>query len=100
MEGSSEERLCEEKSRNPEVRRSTIINPFLHELESLNEVIDPASKRFQRWIRYLVPDLWDFVVKQAIEHNLQILAHYHKSINCFINICEGGGDCAEEFIKS
>ena len=47
LQGSSEERLGEEETRDPETGWSPVVYPFLHELQPLNKVINPASQRFQ-----------------------------------------------------
>lgn len=37
-----QEALCEEESRDPEGWRSSVVDPFLHESESCNEVDHPG----------------------------------------------------------
>jgi len=63
--GTSEERLSEEETREPEVGGSSIIDPGLHKLKSLEEVKDPGCKWLERWISSCVPNLWHNVVEQT-----------------------------------
>lgn len=43
LKNTRQEGLGKEESRDPVVWRSAILDPFLHELESLNEIIYPAA---------------------------------------------------------
>jgi len=52
---SCEETLGKEESGDPELSGCPIVYPFLHELESRYEVIDPRSQRFQGRIGFLSP---------------------------------------------
>lgn len=100
LKNTSQERLGEEESRNPEVWWSTLINPFLHEFESFNEIIDPTTKWFQAGICIRVPDFRDFIIEHAVENKLKILTHHHKPIDCFVNINQSRSNSIQKLIES
>ena len=58
---TSEEWLSEEETRDPEVRWSSIIDPWLHELQSLKEIEDPWSQWLKGWVSSCMPNLWNCV---------------------------------------
>jgi hypothetical protein len=70
---TSEERLGEEESREPEVGWSSIIDPGLHEPKSFEEVKNPGCKWLERWISSCVPNLWHNVVEQAGANLFELL---------------------------
>lgn len=86
MEDSRQERLSEEEPWDPEVGRSSLIDPFLHELESFDEVIDVASQRFQAWIGNFEEQIRHFVIEDTVENNLKFLTHDNEPVDGLIDI--------------
>lgn len=68
LQYTGKERLSEEETWNPEIRWSTLIDPFLHEFKPLNEIVDPAAQRFQARIGRSMPNIRNLVVEQTIEY--------------------------------
>ena len=63
LKHTCQERLSEEETRNPEIRRSSFVNPFLHKFQSLNKIVYIASQRFKTGIWYFKEQIWHFVIE-------------------------------------
>lgn len=88
LKNTCQEGLSEEETRNPEVGWRAIFNPFLHEFESLDKVVDVASKRFQAGIGNFEPNSRHLVIKNTIEYSLKFLTHNNEAIDSLVDIDE------------
>ena len=70
LKNTCQEGLSEKETRYPEIWRSTCINPFLHEFQSLNKIINPASQWLQARIWNFMPNIRHFIIVYAIKHKL------------------------------
>ena len=81
--------MGEEESREPEVGRSSIVNPVLHKLKSLEEIKDPRCEWLKRWISSCVPNLRHNIVEQAGANIFKLLREWNLSLDSFSNINQG-----------
>jgi hypothetical protein len=70
LQDTCQERLSEEEPWDPEIRRSTLIDPFLHKFQPFDKVIDIASQRFETGVWHFEEQVRNLVVEQTIENDL------------------------------
>lgn len=73
LQHSRKERLREVKARQPEVNRSPISDPIREELQPRLQIQDISTKRLQRRIRFLHPNLRDLSIHDLLASSLQTL---------------------------
>ena len=99
LEHTCQERLCEEEPRDPEIGRSPLVNPFLHELQPFNQIVDIASERFEAGVRHFEEQIWNLVVEETVENDLELLAHHHEAVDSFVHVDQVGVNCFEQFVE-
>mmetsp|Transcript_43866 Transcript_43866/g.98300 ORF Transcript_43866/g.98300 Transcript_43866/m.98300 type:complete len:233 (+) Transcript_43866:211-909(+) len=88
LRGSRGESLREVDTTEPEHHGRPVVHPFLEELETLNEVIDVATKRLQRRVRVFQPHGRGFAIKDLEERCLKISTHEQKALHGLLNVLE------------
>lgn len=83
---SCDKSLREEEPWNPEHIRCTMVNPFLQEVNSVNEILCPGSEWLHGKEANIGPDFWDLVIKQWITHFFQLFTHNNLSFQSFLSI--------------
>lgn len=86
LHSSGHETLREEESGSPVCIHSSVLNPLSEEHHSLDEVINPAGKRFERGVCNVLPHLRHFFIEERQEHVLQLDTHHNRTFNGFLKI--------------
>lgn len=89
---TSKETVSEMEARNPEDSSGSVINPALVLLESLHQVDNERSKRFEGVIRPLLPLLGYDVIEQPCGNFFELLRHDDFSLNGTTNVNQGRPD--------
>lgn len=80
-----QEALREEETAQPVSFRFSIVQPILEETGSFQEIVEPATKRFQTGISTRDPDLRHHIVQKALIHLVQFRCHKDHTFDGFFD---------------
>lgn len=95
-----QEGLGEEESTDPERGRRSIVDPILHELQSLDEIIDIGTKRLETRVRFRFPHCRDLVVVQRVSHCFERLGQDDFSLNSLAEVNERRAYNSDQTVES
>lgn len=83
---TSEERLSEEETGDPEGLRCAVVNPILEELKPLDEVKHPRSEWLQRRVSFLGPETRYLVIEETVADSLKFKRHDDLTLDGLANV--------------
>ena len=88
LEDACEKALRVEEATEPVGVGISIVDPLVHEIDSLLEVSEPTGQRFERRIGGFFPEKGDSVVKKGLVDAIENLAHRDEALDSCDQIFE------------
>jgi len=88
LQGTSQETLREEQTRDPEGHGGTVLQPVVHEDNTLLQVNVPGGKWLKGWVTNLSPVSRHLVVLKGQVHLIEDVGHNDETMNSLLKIRE------------
>lgn len=99
LEGSGQETLWEEESRDPEGGWLSIHQPVVHEFASLDKIVEPGSKWLHGEIGHILPKSWNLTILKGEEHSIKVTGHEHDTVNGLLKIFQSLSHSHQESVE-
>lgn len=86
LEGTSEEGLGEEETRDPEHSGGSMLDPICQEEDTVIKILDPRGEGLEREEALVLPALGYEVVKDGVSHLFELLTHDDFSLECHLHV--------------
>mmetsp|Transcript_34219 Transcript_34219/g.81574 ORF Transcript_34219/g.81574 Transcript_34219/m.81574 type:complete len:561 (-) Transcript_34219:3549-5231(-) len=91
--------LREEEGRHPEALGRALHDPLLHEVDALQEVLEPGAERLEREVPDVGPEGGHALEEERLVHTVELRAHHDEPLDRALQLRQRAPDLLEHLVE-